>query len=122
VPIILIVVLEGHHLSIRPTLRTDRARKSPATVDTVGWLIRNAIRPAFPEGNSLTKRKRTKKKKKRLWKLPQLWKSTKEALGNFFLMISTAAWKSLRKNRSGFPTVTTGPAAMITKTPTSVIR
>jgi len=30
---------------------------------------------------------------------------------SFFLMISTAAWKSLRKKRSGFPTVTTGPAA-----------
>jgi hypothetical protein len=31
-----------------------------------------------------------------LWKLPPLWKSTKEAFGDFFLMISTAAWKSLR--------------------------
>jgi hypothetical protein len=26
-----------------------------------------------------------------------------------FLLISTAAWKSLRKNRYGFSTVTTGP-------------
>ena len=31
-----------------------------------------------------------------LWKLPQLWKSNKDAFGDFFLMISTAAWKSLR--------------------------
>jgi len=40
-------------------------------------------------------RKRTKKKEKfgrgGLWKLPQPWKSTKVAFGNFFLMISTAA-------------------------------
>jgi hypothetical protein len=28
-------------------------------------------------------------------------------------MISTGAWKSLRKNRSGFSTVTTAPAAVI---------
>jgi hypothetical protein len=37
-------------------------------------------------------RKRTKKKESRgLWKLPQPWKSTKEAFGEIFLMISTAA-------------------------------
>ena len=28
--------------------------------------------------------------RKALWKLPQLWKSTKEAFGNIFLMISTS--------------------------------
>jgi len=32
-------------------------------------------------------------------------------LRHLLLVISTAAWKSLRKERSGFPTVTTGPAA-----------
>jgi hypothetical protein len=40
-------------------------------------------------------RKRSKKKEQfgrgGLWKLPQPWKSIKVALGNFFLMISTAA-------------------------------
>jgi hypothetical protein len=29
-----------------------------------------------------------------LWKMPQPWKSEKVAFGDFFLMISTAAWKS----------------------------
>jgi len=28
-----------------------------------------------------------------LWKLPQLWKSIKDAFGNFFLMISTSCWE-----------------------------
>ena len=45
-------------------------------------------------------RKRSKKKEKfgrgGLWKLPQPWKSTKDAFGGIFLMISTAVWKSLR--------------------------
>jgi len=58
------------------------------------------------------KKKEAKKKESRgLWKLPQPWKSAKVACGDFFLMISTAAWKSLRKKRSGFSTVTTGPTA-----------
>jgi hypothetical protein len=40
-----------------------------------------------------------------LWKLPQLWKSTKVAFGNFFLMISTSclekpAQKTLRLSHS----------------------
>jgi len=35
----------------------------------------------------------------------------KVAYGNFFYMISTAAWKS-RKRTSGFSTVTTGSAAI----------
>ncbi len=43
-------VLEGHHLSIRSTSRTDRVRKSPPTVATVGWPIRNATRSGFPQG------------------------------------------------------------------------
>jgi len=80
-------------------------------------LIRNAIKPGFPKGELTQKEKRTQKEKESLWKLPQPWKSTKEAFGNFLLMISTAAWKSLRQNRSGFPTVTTGPAAAVTKAP-----
>jgi len=36
-------------------------RKSPSTVEPVGWLIRNAIRPVFYKENSLLKEKRTKK-------------------------------------------------------------
>src|SRR5215472_2176489 len=59
------------------------------------------------------KKKEAKKKESRgLWKLPQRWKSAKVACGDFFLMISTAAWKSLRKKRFGFSTVTTGPTAI----------
>jgi hypothetical protein len=59
------------------------------------------------------RKKKEAKKKERggLWKLPQPWKSTKVAFGDFFWIISTAAWKSLRQKRSGFSTVTTGPAA-----------
>ena len=45
-------------------------------------------------------RKRSKKKERSegegRWKLPQPWKSDKDAFGGIFLMISTAAWKSLR--------------------------
>jgi hypothetical protein len=87
-------------------------------------MIRNAIRPGFPQGKLAQneKEKEPKTKKKSLWKLPQLWKSTKEACGNIFLIISTAAWESRRKNRSGFPTVTTGPAATVTKAPHQIIR
>ena len=48
-------------------------------------------------------------RRKALWKRPQLWKSIKVAFSDFFLMIPTAVWKSLRKNRSGFTTVTTAP-------------
>src|SRR5439155_17657611 len=54
-------VLEGHHLSIRSTSRADRARKTPSTVEPVGWLIPNATRPVFHKENSLLKEKRTKK-------------------------------------------------------------
>ena len=49
------------------------------------------------------KEKRTKKERKlrrgSLWKLPQPRKSFKVAFGNIFLMISSAAWKTLL----GFP-------------------
>ena len=60
------------------------------------------------------RKKNEAKKKERggLWKLPQQWKSEAVAFGDFFLMISAAAWKSLRTKRSGFPTVTTGPTAI----------
>jgi hypothetical protein len=92
----------------------------PLKQSGVGFVTR--FGPVFHKGNSFKKKKEPKKKKKSLWKLPQLWKSTKEAFGNFFLMISTAAWKSLRENRSGFPTVTTGPAATVPKTRTSIFR
>jgi hypothetical protein len=58
------------------------------------------------------KKKEAKKKESRgLWKLPQPWKSTKVAFGDLS-MTSTAAWKNLRKKRSGFSTVTTGPATI----------
>jgi hypothetical protein len=106
-------VLEGHHLSIRPASRNDRARKSPPTVKTVGWLIRSATQPVFHKGNSLQKEKRTKKEKG-LWKMPQLWKSATNSVpfGGFFLMrIPTATWKSLA-SRLSFPTFTTGPATI----------
>jgi hypothetical protein len=118
-------VLEGQHLSIRSTPRPDRARKSPSTVDAVGWLIRNATQPVFHEGNSLQKEKRTKKEKENgLWKMPQLWKSAKPsvAYGTFLSMrISTAAWKSLEKAR-GFPTFTTGPITIINMEETFILK
>src|SRR4029450_11506345 len=57
-------VLEGHHLSIRPASRPDRARKSPPTVESVGWLIRNATRRVFHKGNPLQKEKRNKTEKR----------------------------------------------------------
>jgi hypothetical protein len=110
-------VLEGHHLSIRSASRADRVRKSPSTVNPVGWTIRNATRPVFHKGNSSKKEKekRTKKEKENgLWKMPQLWKSANQsvAFGNLFLMrIPTAAWKSLAK-ALGFSTFTTGPATI----------
>jgi hypothetical protein len=60
-----------------------------------------------------TKKKEAKKKESRgLWKLPQPVEIGKVAFGNFLLMISTAAWKSLCKERSDFSTVTTGPTAI----------
>src|SRR5262249_37385265 len=93
-------VLEGHHLSIRPTPRADRARKSPPIVESIGWPVRNATRPVFHKGNSLIK-KNNPKEIDGLWKMPQLWKSAKQsvAFGTIFLMrIPTAAWKSLAQS------------------------
>jgi hypothetical protein len=59
------------------------------------------------------KKKGAKKKESRgLRKLPQPWKSEKDAFGDFFLMIPPAAWKSRRRKRSGFSTVTTGPTTI----------
>jgi hypothetical protein len=43
-------------------LGADRVRKSPLTVDAVGWTIRNATWPVFPEGK-LLKTKRPKRKR-----------------------------------------------------------
>src|SRR5215470_7935118 len=56
-------VLEGHHLSICPTARADRARKSLLTVDAVRVAIRNATRPVFHKENSSKKRKKNQKRK-----------------------------------------------------------
>jgi hypothetical protein len=56
------------------------------------------------------KQKQAKKKERGgLWKLPQQWKSEAVAFGDIFLMISTAAWKSLRKNAAAFPQLPPGP-------------
>jgi hypothetical protein len=61
----------------------------------------------------LKERKRTKKKETKgrgiLWKLPQPSKSIKVAFGNIFLVIYSAAWKTLL----GFPQLLTSPAAAI---------
>src|SRR5439155_14910531 len=102
-------VLEGHHLSVRWTLRPDRARKSPSTVETVEWHVRNAIRPVFPEGNCYKKKKNQKEK---------------EACGNCRNYgnpltpprIPTVAWISRAKNTLSLSPVTTGSAAVIPTT------
>ena len=98
-------VLEGQHLSIRSALGSDRVRKSPSTVEAVGWPVRNATWPVVPEGNSLQKEKEPK---------------TKKACGNCRnygnplknARIPTVAWISRAKNALGLSTVTTGPAAV----------
>jgi len=79
----------------------------------VGWLIRNATQPGFPQGKFVTKRKKNQKRKRPV-ENDALWKSANKsvAFGSIFLMrIPTAAWKSLAKPL-GFPTFTTGPAAI----------
>ena len=61
----------------------------------------------------LKERKRTKKKETEgrggLWKLPQPRKSNKVPAAIFFLVISSAAWKTLLV----FPQLLTSPAAAI---------
>ncbi len=61
----------------------------------------------------LKERKRTKKKETKgrgsLWKLPQPSKSNKVACGDIFLVIYSAAWKTLL----GFPQLRTSPTAAI---------
>jgi hypothetical protein len=54
----------------------------------------------FSTGAELNKRKKKNQKERtvegeRLWKLPQPRKSSQVAFGNIFLMISSAAWKTL---------------------------
>jgi len=71
----------------------------------VGWLIRNVTQPVFHKGNSLQKKKEPKKKKG-LWKMPQLWKSAQEsdAFGHFFLDAdSHSCLEKPRQRRSAFP-------------------
>src|SRR5437667_11597766 len=91
-------VLEGHHLSIRSTSRADRARKSPSTVEPVGWLIPNATRPVFHKENSLLKEKRTKKEntKRPVENAAAIdIRKPSGGLRSFCLMrMSTAAWKA----------------------------
>ena len=99
VPIILIAEsLKGQHLSIRSTSRADRARKSPLTVEAVGWTIRNATRPVFHKGNSFTK-------ENGLWKMPQLWTSAKQSVGLRPPFVDTDARSCLEslEKREAFP-------------------
>jgi len=75
-------------------LGADRVRKSPLTVDAVGWTIRNATWPVFPEGKLLkTKRPKTKKAcgKCRIRGNPQKTR------------IPTRCLEKPRKNGSAFP-------------------
>jgi hypothetical protein len=59
------------------------------------------------------KEKRSKKERKqRPVETAAALEIGKVAFGDFLLMISTAAWKSLRTKRSDFPTVTTCPTAI----------
>jgi len=57
-------------------------------------------------------RKKKQKRKQRPMETAAAMEIRKVAFGDVLLMISTAAWKSLRKERSDFPTVTTGPTAI----------
>src|SRR5207302_3524930 len=108
-------VLEGHHLSICPASRADRVRKSPPTVDTVGWLIRNPTRPVFPEGNSLQKEKEPKRKKA-CGNCRNYGNPLKNA------RLPTVAWISRAKTVLGLSTVTTGPAAVLHMTDISLVK
>ena len=94
-------VFERHHLSICPFSPSDRVRKSPEIVDTLGWLIRNAIRPVFHMGKlAKEKEKRTKKEKENgPWKMPQLWKSAGESVGLRPLFLAADSHSCLEKPR-----------------------
>jgi len=62
---------------------------------------------------STKKEKRSKKERKqRPVETAAAVEIGKVAFGDVLLMISTAAWKSLRKKHSDFSTVTTGPTAI----------
>jgi hypothetical protein len=107
-------VLEGQHLSICPASRADRVRKSPATVCTVGWLVRNATQPVFHKGNSLQKEKRTKKEKQR-----PVENATAVEIGTIIgglrhRFSEADSHRCLEKPRLtlGFPTLPTGPTAI----------
>jgi len=79
------------------------------TVETVGWPIRNATWPVFPEGKLLENKNDSITKS--LWKMPQRVEIRKE--GGFPQLLGKASQKQL-----GFPTFPTGPAAGTTKTNT----
>src|SRR4029453_8775626 len=105
-------VLEGHHLRIRPVSRADRVRKSPPTVDAVGWLIRNAIPPVFHKGNSFQKKKKKESKKKKkpvenaaAVEIPSGWPAAVFVENGFPPLLGKASLSF------GFPTFPTGPTA-----------
>jgi len=58
------------------------------------------------------KKKEAKKKESRPVETAAAVEIGTVAFGDVLLMISTAAWKSLRKKHSDFSTVTTGPTAI----------
>ncbi|HJZ63826.1 MAG TPA: hypothetical protein VKD70_05875 [Candidatus Acidoferrum sp.] len=109
-------VLEGHHLSIRPASRPDRARKSPPTVESVGWLIRNATRPVFHKGNPLQKEKRTKKEKQKRPVENAAATEIREENGGlrqlFLDADSHSCLEKPRKRRSAFPHLPQGPVTI----------
>jgi hypothetical protein len=102
-------VLEGQHLSICPTPHADRVRKSPPTVETVGWRIRNATQPVFHKGNLLQKEKekRTKKEKEKGPVENAAAMEIRKTIGGLRLLFVDAdshnCLEKPRKNRSAFP-------------------
>src|SRR5215510_1312347 len=76
----------------RPRMRTKPINESDATFFSQSWI-------------------RDRKKGEGLVETAAAVEIESGGLRHLLLVISTAAWKSLRKERSGFPTVTTGPAA-----------
>jgi hypothetical protein len=107
-------VLEGHHLSIRPASRPDRARKSPPTVESVGWLIRNATRRVFHKGNPLQKEKRTKKEKRPVENAAAM--EIRDENGSLRQLLldadSHSCLEKPRKRRSAFPHLPQGPVTI----------